>query len=125
MEKQVKKGKSTGAIDSWLENIGYYRKTVAYDETCLFRAISEQVTENGPRLDCVPCRFGPDFQVYSSQIYHERVRKEYIEYAAEKYRMFKAFADDERKWAERLHNLKIHMTVCGNLEIQVVSKLYK
>lgn len=70
-------------------------------------------------------RLGPGFQVYSSQIYHERVRKEYVEYAAKRYEMFEAFVDDERKWAERLHNLKIHMAVCGNLEIQVVSQLYK
>lgn len=35
--------KNPGEIDAWLETMGYYRKNVAYDETCLFRAISEQV----------------------------------------------------------------------------------
>lgn len=38
-----KKGRNPGAVDNWLDERGLYRKNVAYDETCLFRAISEQV----------------------------------------------------------------------------------
>lgn len=42
-QKLSKKGRNPGAVDNWLEALGYYRKNVAYDETCLFRAVSEQV----------------------------------------------------------------------------------
>lgn len=38
-----KKSRVPGGVDSWLDSLGYYRKNVAYDETCLFRAASEQV----------------------------------------------------------------------------------
>lgn len=43
MAKITKRGRNPGAVDSWLDIIGLYRKNVAYDETCLFRAVSEQV----------------------------------------------------------------------------------
>lgn len=43
MMGKYKKSKNPSEIDSWLDTMGYYRKNVAYDETCLFRAISEQV----------------------------------------------------------------------------------
>lgn len=43
MAKHTRKGKNLGPVDAWLDTLGYYRKNVAYDETCLFRAISEQV----------------------------------------------------------------------------------
>lgn len=39
-----KKGRNPQAVDRWLDSIGYYRKNVAYDETSLFRAASEQVS---------------------------------------------------------------------------------
>lgn len=44
--KYKNRGKNPGEIDLWLDNMGYYRKNVAYDETCLFRAVSEQVGRN-------------------------------------------------------------------------------
>lgn len=43
MAKITKRGRNPGAVDSWLDTLGLYRKNVAYDETCLFRAVSEQV----------------------------------------------------------------------------------
>lgn len=41
--KPLKKGKNPGAVDAWLDTLGYYRKNIAFDETCLFRATAEQV----------------------------------------------------------------------------------
>lgn len=41
--KQSKKGKNPHIVDAWLDKLGYYRKNIAFDETCLFRAIAEQV----------------------------------------------------------------------------------
>lgn len=43
MGRSYRKVKNSGEIDCWLEELGFYRKNVAYDETCLFRAIAEQV----------------------------------------------------------------------------------
>lgn len=43
--KISRKGKNPGPVDAWLDNLGYYRKNIAYDETCLFRAASEQVKQ--------------------------------------------------------------------------------
>lgn len=43
--KITRKGKNLAEVDNWLEVLGYYRKNVAYDETCLFRAVSEQVSQ--------------------------------------------------------------------------------
>lgn len=44
--KISRKGKNPGPVDSWLDSLGYYRKNVAYDETCLFRAVAEQVRDD-------------------------------------------------------------------------------
>lgn len=38
-----KRGKLPRMIDSWLDSLGFYRKNIAYDETCLFRTVAEQV----------------------------------------------------------------------------------
>lgn len=32
-------------VDKWLDGIGYYRKYIGYDDSCLFRAAAEQVSE--------------------------------------------------------------------------------
>lgn len=47
-------------IDEWLQSEGYFRKHAPRDPTCLFRAVSEQV--------------------YLTQHYHIRVRKECVEF---------------------------------------------
>lgn len=44
--KQSKKGKIPAVIDTWLDTLGYFRKNIAFDETCLFRAVAEQVRLN-------------------------------------------------------------------------------
>ncbi|KAJ8945841.1 hypothetical protein NQ318_009582 [Aromia moschata] len=102
--KLTKKGKNPGAVDNWLDTLGLYRKNVAYDETCLFRAVSEQL------FDC--------------QIYHERVRRQCLAYARLNYREFTHFVDSKEKWQDHLDMLEKHMVVCGKIEIDIISKLY-
>nr|CAH7768644.1 unnamed protein product [Callosobruchus chinensis] len=104
MSKVLKKGRNPGAADSWLDSLGLYRKNVAYDETCLFRAVSEQV------FDC--------------QIHHERVRMECIEFGRRHYSLFQYAFKSEEKWLEHLDQLKKHMVVCGDIEIDMISRTY-
>ncbi|KYB29260.1 putative bifunctional UDP-N-acetylglucosamine transferase and deubiquitinase ALG13 isoform X2 [Tribolium castaneum] len=99
-----KKGKNPAAVDNWLDSIGLYRKNVAYDETCLFRAVSEQL--------------------FQCQIYHERVRKECIDYGRRHYYDFWHLLEDENEWYNHLDLLEKHMVVCGNIEIQLISHKY-
>lgn len=56
-------------VDQWLVKEGYFRKPTPRDPTCLFRAISEQV--------------------YHTQHYHLRVRKECTEFMKKKKHLFK------------------------------------
>ncbi|CAH1130726.1 unnamed protein product [Ceutorhynchus assimilis] len=100
------KAKGSGAVDNWLEKLDLYRKNVAYDETCLFRAASEQI--------------------YDCQIYHEKVRKESIEYGRLHFDQFKFLVDidDQEAWETHLNKLENHMVVCGNIEIHLISKTY-
>ncbi|XP_056644408.1 protein ovarian tumor locus-like isoform X2 [Diorhabda sublineata] len=104
MYKIGKKGKNPTAVDFWLDTLGLYRKNVAYDETCLFRAISEQL------FDC--------------QIYHERVRRECLLFARENYT---DFVDDEStsQFFHHLDKLEKHMVVCGEIELNIITKKYK
>jgi len=55
-------------VDQWLAKEGYFRKPTPRDPTCLFRAISEQV--------------------YHTQHYHLRVRRECIEFMKKKKHLF-------------------------------------
>lgn len=56
-------------VDQWLAKEGYFRKPTPRDPTCLFRAISEQV--------------------YHTQYYHLRVRKECIDFMKKKRNLFR------------------------------------
>lgn len=55
-------------VDQWLAKEGYFRKPTPRDPTCLFRAISEQV--------------------YHTQHYHLRVRKECTDFMVKKRHLF-------------------------------------
>lgn len=61
--KFSKKGRNPQLVDNWLDSIDLYRKSVAYDETCLFRAISEQVSHSHIRKSTYKC-----FALYSCLI---------------------------------------------------------
>ena len=50
--------KPTGPMDQWLESQGYYWKHTAWDGSCLFRAVSEQVFKENllkSTLEAVVC----------------------------------------------------------------------
>ncbi|KAK4881481.1 hypothetical protein RN001_004800 [Aquatica leii] len=103
--KFSKRGKNPGAVDAWLDSLGYYRKNVAYDETCLFRAVSEQL--------------------FYSQLYHEKVRKDCIAYGKKFCKEFKSFYPKKRDWWERLKQLNLHMQICNDVEIQLICNTYR
>ncbi|KAK9881067.1 hypothetical protein WA026_014412 [Henosepilachna vigintioctopunctata] len=104
-QKLSKKGRNPGVVDNWLEALGYYRKNVAYDETCLFRAVSEQL--------------------FSIQIYHERIRTECIEYARKNVHEFLPLVDSEEELIDHIDKLEKHMVICGDFEVKMISKKYK
>lgn len=125
MMGKYKKSKNPSEIDSWLETIGYYRKNVAYDETCLFRAVSEQVPKNVNNMVMLFIHTFCDLQMFYSQIFHEKVRMECIEYAKKNFDEFRMFVSSEAEWKEHLDKLATHMVVCGYIEIQIISRKYK
>ncbi|KAK5649803.1 hypothetical protein RI129_000832 [Pyrocoelia pectoralis] len=102
--KFSKRGRNPGAIDSWLDSLGYYRKNVAYDETCLFRSVAEQL--------------------FNSQLYHERVRKECIIYGEKNVEEFLLYFPSKQEWWDRLMKLDLHMQICSDVEIQLICNTY-
>ncbi|XP_066139080.1 protein ovarian tumor locus-like [Euwallacea fornicatus] len=103
--KLSKRARNPQAVDNWLDSLELYRKSVAYDETCMFRAVSEQL------FDC--------------QVFHERVRKECIEYGREHYQEFLDTLNVSREdWLTHLNMLEKHMVVCGNREIILIGRKY-
>lgn len=58
MKRMSKRMQEHTGVDTWLKEKGYYRKDTPKDPTCLFRAVSEQM--------------------YHTQYYHLRVRKECV-----------------------------------------------
>ncbi|CAG9832938.1 unnamed protein product [Diabrotica balteata] len=99
-----KRGKNPGAVDQWLDTLGLYRKNVAYDETCLFRAISEQLH------DC--------------QVHHERVRRDCLTFARQYYKELSGDFDSPEKFLDHLDKLEKHMVICGNIELKIISARY-
>ncbi|KAK0163520.1 hypothetical protein PV327_007195 [Microctonus hyperodae] len=89
--------------DEWLNNEGYYRKTSPKDPTCLFRAVSEQI--------------------YLTQYYHIKVRKECVEFMRDNKELF------EKELAVPVENYLKQMlcfTEWGGInEIKAMSRLYK
>ncbi|KAL1491724.1 hypothetical protein ABEB36_012279 [Hypothenemus hampei] len=103
--KMLKKRRNPQVVDNWLDSLELYRKSVAHDETCLFRAVSEQL------FDC--------------QVFHERVRKECIDYGKTHHSEFSNFIPDKSEWEEHLNLLEKHMTICGDIEINLISRNYE
>ncbi|XP_012169359.1 uncharacterized protein LOC100649818 [Bombus terrestris] len=90
-------------IDEWLQNEGYFRKHAPRDPTCLFRAVSEQV--------------------YLTQHYHIRVRKECVEFMRKTKHLFsEGISIPFEDYLEQM----ICFTEWGGMtEIQAMSLLYK
>nr|XP_055035670.1 putative bifunctional UDP-N-acetylglucosamine transferase and deubiquitinase ALG13 isoform X4 [Misgurnus anguillicaudatus] len=90
-------------MDEYLASIGLYRKMMARDASCLFRAVSEQL--------------------YFSQNYHPRIRKECVNYMRANRCNFEPFVEGSfEKYLERLEDPK---ETAGQVEINALSLLYR
>lgn len=116
----IKFRRGKNEIDSWLDSMGYYRKNIAYDETCLFRAAAEQVKWRRKRREL----FTFVFQLFYTQVFHERVRKECVDYARQNFSEFAHLFTDKKEFEQHLEDLSKHMVVCGDREINMISQTY-
>ncbi|XP_056586609.1 putative bifunctional UDP-N-acetylglucosamine transferase and deubiquitinase ALG13 isoform X3 [Triplophysa dalaica] len=90
-------------MDEYLASIGLYRKMMARDASCLFRAVSEQL--------------------YYSQHYHPRIRKECVRFMSANRCNFEPFVEGSfEKYLERLEDPK---ETAGQVEINALSLLYR
>ncbi|XP_043489509.1 putative uncharacterized protein DDB_G0286901 [Polistes fuscatus] len=90
-------------VDEWLQGQGYFRKHIPRDPTCLFRAVSEQV--------------------YLTQYYHIRVRKECVEFMRQKKHLFEESITIP--FDSYLEQMACFTESGGPNEIQAISLLYK
>ncbi|XP_018300917.1 putative uncharacterized protein DDB_G0286901 isoform X1 [Mycetomoellerius zeteki] len=90
-------------VDQWLAKEGYFRKPTPRDPTCLFRAISEQV--------------------YHTQHYHLRVRKECIEFMKKKRHLF--IDSVSTSFDYYLNEMQCFTEWGSSSEIHAMSLLYK
>ncbi|XP_044739224.1 protein ovarian tumor locus-like isoform X2 [Chrysoperla carnea] len=94
--------RSHRTVDQFLEKLGYYRKCIARDETCLFRIVAEQL--------------------YNTQTMHLRVREEVLQFMIEHRHILSGFIPEP--YDDYLDRLRKHLVVCGDIEISIVSLLY-
>ncbi|XP_015174121.1 PREDICTED: putative uncharacterized protein DDB_G0282133 [Polistes dominula] len=90
-------------VDEWLQSQGYFRKHIPRDPTCLFRAVSEQV--------------------YLTQYYHIRVRKECVEFMRQNKHLFEESVTIP--FDNYLEQMACFTESGGPNEIQAISLLYK
>ncbi|XP_068228746.1 UDP-N-acetylglucosamine transferase subunit ALG13-like isoform X2 [Palaemon carinicauda] len=88
--------------DEWLESLGLYRKQLARDGSCLFRAVAEQV--------------------FMTQTEHERVRALCLEYMVLHREEFEPFLDIPLD--HHVYNLQDIREWGGHLEIMAMSRLF-
>ncbi|XP_076836755.1 putative bifunctional UDP-N-acetylglucosamine transferase and deubiquitinase ALG13 isoform X3 [Brachyhypopomus gauderio] len=90
-------------MDEYLASIGLYRKMMARDASCLFRAVSEQL--------------------YNSQNHHQKIRKDCVDFMRANRCNFEPFVEGSfEKYLERLEDPK---ETAGQVEIKALSLLYK
>ncbi|KAM3865331.1 putative bifunctional UDP-N-acetylglucosamine transferase and deubiquitinase ALG13 [Diretmus argenteus] len=90
-------------MDEYLASLGLYRKMMARDASCLFRAVSEQL--------------------YCSQHYHQRIRMECANFMRANRCNFEPFVEGSfEKYLERLEDPK---ETAGQVEIKALSSLYR
>ncbi|KAK6305672.1 hypothetical protein J4Q44_G00244520 [Coregonus suidteri] len=90
-------------MDEYLASIGLYRKMMARDASCLFRAVSEQM--------------------YYSQNYHQKIRKDCVTFMRANRCNFEPFVEGSfEKYLERLEDPK---ETTGQVEIKALSSLYR
>ncbi|XP_029139712.1 OTU domain-containing protein 4 [Protobothrops mucrosquamatus] len=107
-EEQSRLGNGVGspaeaAMDGYLRSQGLYRKRVAKDGSCLFRAVAEQV--------------------FHSQIQHLDVRMACINYLWKNREKFEAFI--EGPFEEHLKHLENPQEWVGQVEISALSLMFK
>ncbi|XP_054846500.1 OTU domain-containing protein 4 isoform X2 [Eublepharis macularius] len=91
------------AMDSYLRSQGFYRKRVAKDGSCLFRAVAEQV--------------------FDSQSQHIAIRMSCINYLRKNREKFEEFI--EGPFEEYLKSLENPQEWVGQVEISALSLMYK
>nr|XP_033795912.1 OTU domain-containing protein 4 isoform X4 [Geotrypetes seraphini] len=96
-------GKSEALMDGYLRSQGFYRKRVAKDGSCLFRAVAEQVL--------------------NSQARHVEIRKACIKYLQENRDRYEAFI--EGSFEDYLKRLENPQEWVGQVEISALSVMYK
>ncbi|XP_061103515.1 putative bifunctional UDP-N-acetylglucosamine transferase and deubiquitinase ALG13 isoform X1 [Conger conger] len=90
-------------MDDYLASIGLYRKMMARDASCLFRAVSEQL--------------------YYSQNYHHKIRKDCVTFMRANRCNFEPFVEGSfEKYLERLEDPQ---ETAGQVEIKALSLLYR
>ncbi|XP_066501529.1 putative bifunctional UDP-N-acetylglucosamine transferase and deubiquitinase ALG13 isoform X7 [Hoplias malabaricus] len=90
-------------MDEYLASICLYRKMMARDASCLFRAVSEQL--------------------YHSQNYHQKIRKDCVDFVRANRSIFEPFVEGFfEKYLERLEDPK---ETAGQVEIKALSLLYR
>ncbi|KAM4604426.1 putative bifunctional UDP-N-acetylglucosamine transferase and deubiquitinase ALG13 [Polymixia lowei] len=90
-------------MDEYLASLGLYRKMMARDASCLFRAVSEQL--------------------YYSQNYHQKIRRECANFMRANRCNFEPFVEGSfEKYLERLEDPK---ETAGQVEIKALSMLYR
>ncbi|KAI5096154.1 OTU domain-containing protein 4 isoform X4 [Silurus meridionalis] len=90
-------------MDEYLKANGLYRKKIAKDGSCLFRAVAEQVLH--------------------SQGLHTRVRTECVKYLRQKRDLYESFIEGD--FEEYLQMLQDPQSWVGQVEISALSVLYK
>nr|XP_048297802.1 putative bifunctional UDP-N-acetylglucosamine transferase and deubiquitinase ALG13 isoform X2 [Myodes glareolus] len=89
-------------MDEYLGSLGLFRKVVAKDASCLFRAISEQL--------------------FYSQIHHLHIRRACVSYMKENQETFESYVEGSfEKYLERLGDPK---ESAGQLELRALSLIY-
>ncbi|CAL8389973.1 unnamed protein product [Arctogadus glacialis] len=90
-------------MDEYLASLGLYRKMLARDASCLFRAVSEQL--------------------YCSQHHHQKIRRECANFMRANRCKFEPFVQGSfEKYLERLEDPK---ETAGQVEIKALSLLYR
>ncbi|XP_065290353.1 OTU domain-containing protein 4-like isoform X2 [Dermacentor albipictus] len=94
---------ATQKMDEYLSSLGFWRKQIAADGSCLFRVVSEHV--------------------YNTQSKHEVVRRACVQHLREKKSIYAKYIDgDFEQYISNMENVKVWG---GHLEMHAMAELYK
>lgn len=91
-------------MDCYLDTLGLWKKRIARDGSCLFRAVAEQI--------------------YPCQLHHDRVRQECIQYMSDNRDLYTKYVTSI-SFDDYLQAMKNPFEYAGQLEIAAMSKLYR